>query len=197
VFLAPEWLVHATPAIALLAMLISLASFVLALKTYRRAGARVSVDYQVGTIANNARKGVAKELPAIIIDVTNSGMTGMEIKEFFLRPPTVIGFLRIGPYLVFEEGYDVERLSGKKLPVTIPSNTSMEWVYIIKMAGVAGGWWRADESSPLVTDLTEIYGRIRKSKIEVKLGNGGTLKQLHLTYGAMITLGDIEKKKQK
>jgi hypothetical protein len=65
------------------------------------------------------------------------------------------------------------------------------------MAGVAGGWWRADESSPLVTDLTEIYGRIRKSKIEVKLGNGGTLKQLHLTYGAMITLGDIEKKKQK
>jgi hypothetical protein len=196
VFLAPEWLVRATPAVALLAMLISLASFVLALKIYRRVGARVHVEYRVGTITNNRLKGGAKELPAIIIDVTNSGKTSIEIKKFFLRPPTIIGFLRIGPYLVFEDGYDVERLSGKKLPVTLPPNTSMEWVYLIKMAGVAGGWWRADESSSPVTDLPEIYDRIRKSKIEVRLGNGHTLKQLHLTYGAMITLGGIEKKEK-
>jgi hypothetical protein len=192
-FLAPEWLVRATPAIALLAMLISLASFVLTLRTYRRAGARVRVRYEVGTATDKRLKGDAKEVPAIVVEVTNSGMTGIEIKEFFLRPPTIIEFLRIGPYLVFEEGFDVERLSGKRLPVTLPSNTSMDWAYRIKAAGVAGGW-RA-EGSPLVTDLPGIYERIRKSKIEVKLGNGRTLKQMHLTYGAMISLGEYEKQK--
>jgi hypothetical protein len=138
-FLAPEWLVRATPAIALLAMLISLASFVLTLRTYRRAGARVRVRYEVGTATDKRLKGDAKEVPAIVVEVTNSGMTGIEIKEFFLRPPTIIEFLRIGPYLVFEEGFDVERLSGKRLPVTLPSNTSMDWAYRIKAAGVAGG----------------------------------------------------------
>ena len=126
-FLAPEWLVRATPAIALFAMPISLASFVLALKTYRRSGARVRVEYEVGTFTDNGLKGDAKEAPAIVIHVTNSGMIGITINEFFLRPPTIIGFLRIGPYLVFEEDYDVERLSGKKLPVTLGHNRSMDW----------------------------------------------------------------------
>jgi hypothetical protein len=193
VFLAPEWLVRATPAIALLAMLISLASFVLALKTYRRAGARVRVQYEVGTATHNRPKGDAEEIPAIVIDVVNSGMIGIEIKGFLLRPPTIIGFLRIGPYLVFEEGFDVERLSGKRLPATLPPNTSIDWAYRIKAAGVAGGW-RA-EGSPPVADLPGIYQRIKKSKLEVKLGNGRTLKRMNLTYGAMITLGEYEKEK--
>jgi len=196
VFLAPEWLVRATPAIALFAMLISLASFFLTLKTYRRAGARVRVRYEVGTATDNRLK---KEVPAIVIEVTNSGMAGMEVKNFLLRPPTIIGFLRIGPCLLFEEDSehgDVERLSGKKLPVTIPPNRTLDWAYRIKSAGVAGGWWRAEESS-LVTDLSEIYQRMRKSKIEVGLGDGHTLKQLHLTYGAMISLGEYEEKKSR
>lgn len=190
-FTLPEWLVHASPAIALFALLISLASFVVALKTYRRAGARVRVRYVVGTITDERLKDDTKEAPAIVINVTNSGMTSIEIKEFFLRPPTIIGFLRIGPYLVFEEGFDVKRLSGKELPVTLPPNTSMDWAYRIKAAGVAGGWWA--EGSPLVTDLPGIYERIRKSKIGVTLGNGRMLKQMNLTCGAMICLGTYEK----
>lgn len=187
----PEWLIHASPAIALFALLISLASFVVALKTYRRAGARLRVEYEVGTITDERPKHAAKEAPAILIHITNSGMTGIEIKEFLLRPPTIIGFLRIGPYLGFEDGFDVERLSGKRLPVTLSPNMSMDWAYRIKAAGVAGGW--RTEGSPLVTDLPGIYERIRKSKIEVTLGNGRTLKQMHLTDGAMICLGTYEK----
>jgi hypothetical protein len=126
VFLAPEWLVRATPAIALFAMLISLASFFLALKTYRRAGARVRVSYEAGTVTDNRLKvdTDTKEVPVIGIHITNSGMTSIEIKNFFLRPPTIIGFLRMGPYLLFDEDSedsDVERLDGKKLPGNTPA----------------------------------------------------------------------------
>jgi hypothetical protein len=152
VFLAPEWLVRATPAIALLAMLISLTSFALALKTYRRAGARVGVEYEVGTvtITDNRRKGDTKEeeVPAIVIHLTNSGMTSISINDFLLRPPTIIGYFRIGPYLAFDEDYDVERLSGKKLPVKLRPNTAMDWAYRIKSAGLAEGWHQGSDQSP-------------------------------------------------
>jgi hypothetical protein len=147
VFLAPEWLVRATPAIALFAMLISLASFFLALKTYRTAGARVRVSYEVGTVTDNRLKADTKEVPVIRIHITNNGMTGIEIKNFFLRPPTIIGFLRMGPYLLFDEDSDVERLDGKKLPATLRPNRTMDWAYRIKSAGLARGW-RAPEGSP-------------------------------------------------
>jgi hypothetical protein len=169
-------------------MLISLASFVLALKTYRRAGARVRVAYEVGTITDNRLKGGTKEVPVIVIHVTNSGMTSIRINEFLLRPPTIIRFLRNGPYLMFDEGFDVEGLDGKKLPTTLRPNRTMDWAYRIKSAGLAGGW-RAPEGSPLVTDLPGIYDRIRKSKIEVTLGNGRIFKRMGLTYGAIISLG--------
>jgi hypothetical protein len=75
---------------------------------------------------------------------------------------------------------------------TLRPNRTMDWAYRIKSAGLAGGW-RAPEGSPLVTDLPGIYDRIRKSKIEVTLGNGRILKRMGLTYGAMISLGEYKK----
>lgn len=196
VFLAPEWLVHAAPAIALLAMLISLASFVLALKTYRRAGARVRVEYEVGTVTDNRLEGDEKVTPAIAIHITNSGMNGISIDGFLLRPPTIIGFLRTGPYLLFDENSkdsDVERIAGKKLPVSLRSNRSMDWLYRIKDAGLAEGWGAEGSNAErprMVTGLPEVYGRIRKSVLEVRLGNGRTVKKVNLTYGAVISLGE-------
>jgi hypothetical protein len=94
------------------------------------------------------------------IHVINSGMTSIEINEFLLQPPAIIGFLRIGPYLGFEEDFDVERLSGKKLPVTLRPNASMDWTYRVRSAGLAEGW--LTDGSRLVTGLPEIYDRIRK-----------------------------------
>jgi hypothetical protein len=183
VFPPPEWLVYATPAIALFAMLVALASFVVAVATYRRAGARLGVDFEVGTIINKRLKGDAREVPAIVIQVTNRGMASIGINDFLLRPPSLIGLLRIGPHLLFED-FDVERLSGEELPVTLPPNTSMDWAYRIRSAGLG---------ERQATSLPEIYERVRKSKIEVRLGNGRTIKRIRLTYGAMISLGTFEK----
>jgi hypothetical protein len=143
----------------------------------------VRVDFEVGTITDKRLKSDAKEVPAILIHVANRGMTSIGINDFILRPPSLIGFLRIGPHLLFGD-FDVERLSGKKLPVTLPPNTSMDWVYRIRSAGL--GECRA-------TGVPEIYDRVRKSKIEVRLGNGRTIKRMNLTYGAMISLGTFEK----
>ncbi|MCA1693797.1 MAG: hypothetical protein LC749_03210, partial [Actinobacteria bacterium] len=111
-------------------------------------------------------------------------------------PPTIIGFFRTGPYLLFDEnskGSDVERIAGKKLPVTLRSNRSMDWLYRIEDAGVAEGWSAegSDAGRPrMVTGLPQVYGRIRKSALEVKLGNGRTIKKVNLTYGAVISLGE-------
>jgi hypothetical protein len=69
-------------------------------------------------------------------------------------------------------------------PGNAPVNTSMDWAYRIRSAGL--GECRA-------TGLPEIYDRVRKSRIEVRLGNGRTIKRIRLTYGAMISLGTFEK----
>lgn len=163
-------------------MLIALSSLIVAVATYRRAGARVGVDFEVGTIIDKRLKGEAKEAPAIVIQVTNHGMASIGINDFVLRPRSLIEFLRIGPHLLFED-FDVERLSGEELPVILPPNTSMNWAYRIRSAGV--GEYRA-------TGLLEIYDRVRKSKIEVTLGSGRTIKRIRLTYGAMISLGTFD-----
>jgi hypothetical protein len=106
--LASEWLAHATPAIALLAMLTSLASFVLALKTFRRAGARVRVAYEVGTITDNRLKG------------------------------------------------------DTKLPVMLRPNTSMDWAYRIRLAGLAQGSRLV--GLPDIRPYQEIEDRIRRKR---------------------------------
>jgi hypothetical protein len=127
----------------------------------------VGVDFEVGAIIDKRLKGNTKKVPAIVIHVTNRGMGSIGINDFALRPPSLIGFLRIGPHLLFED-FDVERLSGEELPVTLPPDTSMDWAYRIRSAGV--GECR-------VTGLPEIYDRIRKSKIEVRLGSGRTISE--------------------
>lgn len=182
VFPPPEWLVYATPTIALLAMLTALASLAVARATYRRAGPHVRVDFEVGTFSDPRVVGRLNEVPGIIIHVTNRGMVPVGLNDFMLRPPSMLKLLRDGPHLLFED-FDVEVLDGEHLPIVVPPSTTMDWAYRVKSAGM---------DSHRVTDLTGIYERIRQSTLEVRLGNGRKVKRTIRTFGAIVTLGDLE-----
>jgi len=160
------WLVYATPSVAVLALVVAIASFVVALITYRRAGPRVKVWFVIEEIGT-----FKSESAPLLILLKNRGLAPVDIDSFLLEAPFLRGLANTKLFFLDDSPRLVH---GETLPATLAPNSSLSWVYDIQSLGYG---------PRQTTEPATVSRRLRATTLVVQLGSGRVVRKMRINFG--------------
>ncbi len=155
---APAWLSYASPAIALVALLVATASVLLARATYRRAGPDVRARYWVAL--NSEELPAARAPLVVIITARNRGLASVDVERLILQRGDFSGKHFQWRFYVDETG---ELEDGPKLPVRLEAGTKRTWVYGLREINL---------NRKTATESSEMDSALRHAQLIIELGDG-------------------------
>jgi hypothetical protein len=157
----PTWWVYVAPAVAILSLMVSLASYRLASATYRRSGPRVSVWFN--SVFVDICDSEATRL-VLNISVRNSGLASVQVESFVLEKTTLLrGSTRLE---LAKESY-ASQLEGTTLPAELPGNSGLRFQYEVKRLRIFHRGKFRETSRP-----DELYRLTHTATVTAVLGNG-------------------------
>ena len=168
----PPWLVSATPAVALVALVIAIASFGVAYATYRRAAPRVVSRFNVHNTYAGSQGKSAQLRTLVNIVLQNRGLAPVGIDSFSLGQPF---FHHLRSMKV--SFYQLKLLNGEVLSTTLAPNASLKWTYEVR--SVMFGRRKT-------TDPDKILRRLQASTLVVHLGSGRDVRRVRIDYDGIL-----------
>jgi len=165
------WLVSATPAVALVALVIAIASFGVAYATYRRAAPRVVPRFFVRTTYAGSRVNSVQKRTLVYIVIRNRGLAPVGIDSFSLGQPFFHHLRNIK--VSFSQ---LKLLYGEELSTTLAPNASLSWTYEV----------RSVFGRRKTTDPDEIRRRLQASTLVVHLGSGRDVRRVRIDYDGIL-----------
>jgi hypothetical protein len=155
----PTWLSYATPAVALVALLVAVASLAVALRTYRRAGPRVGAK-----TAWFGSERAADDCPAeIAVEFWNSGLEAVSIEDFRLRFASNEG--------TYDQRFEYDPSAGSELPTEIAPGRRKSAAVTVRRIYVPDNLQRQFGGLPAVTSRNDIAALLKRARLVVRLGN--------------------------